>query len=96
MHVSAACQRARGSSEVLQIFVRGYFHMTHRTITLSEVGPQTTIGDLKNLLAEKGGGPSNCLNLIYSGKILEDGLTLSHYNVRTDSTISMNVRAVGC
>ena len=95
MNVSAGW-RASGGSEVFQIFVKGFFHETPRTITLNGVGPRTTISDLKNLLAEKGGAPSNYQCLRYSTKILEDGLTLSHYNVKTDSTIFMSVRLLGC
>ena len=91
----AKSRRVSGKGEVYQIFVKGTFHMDEKTLTLQNLSPYTNINTLKDILTEKGGPPADYMYLKCATKNLEDGHTLSHYNITTESTIHMLVRARG-
>ena len=71
--------------QVMQIYVK---LLDGHTITLN-VASTDTIDNVKVIITMEEGVPHTRQQLIFEDKLLEDGLTLSDYNIHNEDTLEM-------
>lgn len=76
-------------ASAMQIFVKS---LSGKTITL-EVEPTDSIEAIKGKIQEKEGIAPECQRLYFAGKLLNEGKTLSDYNIQKESILRLSVGA---
>ena len=75
----------------MQMFIKT---LTGKTVTV-HVQPTYNVEDVKMIIQDKEGIPVDQQRIVFGGKQLEDGLTLTHYNIQREATLHLILRMRG-
>ena len=78
-------------ARTFMVFVK---KLTGATINVYDVSGETTVAQLKDILASQIGAPASAQRLVFAGKQLEDAKTLADYNIQKESTIHVVVKTL--
>ena len=66
--------------------------LTGETYTIENLTDETTVAQLKEIIADQIDIPATAQRLIFAGKQLEDAKTLAEYNIKEESTFHLIIR----
>ncbi|MER2081212.1 MAG: ubiquitin-like protein, partial [Ruminococcus sp.] len=72
--------------ETFKVYVK---KLTGETYTIENLTGETTVAQLKEIIAAQIDIPATAQRLVFSGKTLEDAKTLAEYNIGNESTIHL-------
>ncbi len=76
--------------ETFKVYVK---KLTGETYTIENLTGETTVAQLKEIIADQIDIPATAQRLIFAGKQLEDAKTLAEYNIVNESTIFLVIRS---
>ena len=76
--------------ETFKVYVK---KLTGGTYTIENLTGETTVAQLKEIIADQIDIPATAQRLIFAGKQLEDAKTLAEYNIGNESTIHLVIRS---
>ena len=87
--VKAEFEQAAPAPEAFKVYVK---KLTGGTYTIENLTGETTVAQLKEIIADQIDIPATAQRLIFAGKQLEDAKTLAEYNIVEESTIHLVIR----